>query len=148
LLLLLLLVLFLLLLLLTELHDTAFTLAVVDTDETGLDDVTETVNIDDTIVKGATVVIVTDTVEFVVVGVTDVGVIVTDSWDCSEAVEIADTEVAVEADEEFEVMAWGGVELVAVMVEPDVDVVVVVVVVTGVLEEVAVALLLMFEALL
>jgi len=147
LLLLLLLVLFLLLLLLTELHDTAFTLAVVDTDETGLDGVTETVNIDDTIVEGATVVKVTDTVEFVVVGVTDVEVIVTDSWDCSEAVEIADTEVAVEADEEFEAMAWGGVELVVVMAEPDVDVVVVVVV-TGVLEEVAVALLLTFEALL
>lgn len=145
-LLLLLLVLLLLLLLLTELHDTAFTLAV-DTDETGLDDVTETVNIDDTIVEGATVVKVTDTVEFVVVGVTDVEVIVTDSWDCSEAVEIADTEVAVEADDEFEAMAWGGVELVVVMVEPDVDVVVVVVV-TGVLEEVAVALLLTFEALL
>lgn len=147
-LLLLLLVLFLLLLLLTELHDTAFTLAVVDTDETGLDDVTETVNIDDTIVEGATVVKVTDTVEFVVVGVTDDEVIVTDSWDCSEAVEIADTGVAVEADEEFEAMAWGGVELVVVTVEPDVDVVVVVVVVTGVLEEVAVALLLTFEALL
>jgi hypothetical protein len=148
LLLLLLLVLFLLLLLLTELHDTAFTLAVVDTDETGLDDVTETVNIDDTIVEGATVVTVTDTVEFVVVGVTDVVLIVTDSWDCSEAVEIADTEVAVEADEEFEAMALGGVvELVVVLVEPDADVVVVVVV-TGVLEEVAVALLLTFEALL
>lgn len=147
-LLLLLLVLFLLLLLLTELHDTAFTLAVVDTDETGLDDVTETVNIDDTIVEGATVVTVTDTVEFVVVGVTDVVLIVTDSWDCSEAVEIADTEVAVEADEEFEAMALGGVvELVVVLVEPDADVVVVVVV-TGVLEEVAVALLLTFEALL
>ena len=140
--------LFLLLLLLTELHDTAFTLAVVDTDETGLDDVTETVNIDDTIVEGATVVTVTDTVEFVVVGVTDVVLIVTDSWDCSEAVEIADTEVAVEADEEFEAMALGGVvELVVVLVEPDADVVVVVVV-TGVLEEVAVALLLTFEALL
>lgn len=145
---LLLLLLVLLLLLLTELHDTAFTLAVVDTDETGLDGVTETVNIDDTIVEGATVVKVTDTVEFVVVGVTDVEVIVNDSWDCSEAVEMADTEVAVEADEEFEAMAWGGVELVVVMAEPDVDVVVVVVVVTGVLEEVAVALLLTFEALL
>lgn len=144
---LLLLLLVLLLLLLTELHDTAFTLAVVDTDETGLGDVTETVNIDDTTVEGATVVKVTDTVEFVVVGVTDVEVIVTDSWDCSEAVEIADTEVAVEADE-FEAMAWGGVELVVVMVEPDVDVVVVVVIVIGIPEEVAVALLLTFEALL
>jgi len=134
------------LLLLTELHDTAFTLAVVDTDETGLGDVTETVNIDDTTVEGATVVTVTDTIEFVVVGVTDVEVIVTDSWDSSEAVEIADTEVAVEADDEA--MAWGGVvELVVALAEPDVDVVVVVVV-TGVLEEVAVALLLRFEALL
>lgn len=134
------------LLLLTELHDTAFTLAVVDTDGTGLDDGTETVNIDDTTVEGANVVTVTDTVEFVVVGVTDVEVIVTDSWDSSEAVEIAHTEVAVEADDEA--MAWGGVvELVVVLAEPDVDVIVVIVV-TGVLEEVAVALILTFEALL
>lgn len=136
------------LLLLRELLDTTLTLAVADKEETGLEEVTETVNTDDTTVKGATVVTVTDDVEFVTVAVVDVVVvIVADSWDCSEAVEMADTEVVVEADEEFEMMALDVViRPVVVLVELHVDITVAVV--TAVLAEVALALLLVLEALL
>jgi len=136
----------LLLLLLRELLDTTFTLAAVDTEQTGLEEVTETVNIGDTIVEGATVVTVRDDVEFVVVTVVDVVVvIVADSWDCSEAVDIVDAEVVVETDEFGVTVLDVVVELVVVLVELDVNIVVVVVIV--VLVEAALAVL-VFEALL